>query len=119
MNRKTVFAQQAVKALKLEKAINAVVAEELRYHRVMHPEIDNDTYLSLQQEYQASELMSKITSLYEQELTLEELQKLIDFFSSDVGRKINSVDFIKKSSSVLDEWIEELKEKLQQKVNNG
>lgn len=107
MSKKKFLIDSLFKVAKIEKRLMIDVLSAFRVIKQRYPEIPEDKLKELMNKYSYQDLVSKVKTHYEN-FSESEIEEMIKFFSSSIGRKLSDDLFLRKIVTTTSDWMNEL-----------
>jgi len=101
---------------------NHSVAQSFAMLQIRYCNVEEDVVQRLRKEMGEDYYLEKVIGVYADHLTEEDLEGLIAFYSSDLGKKIGSKKLLTGLSNISVKWAEDLTDRFREsniKVDNG
>ncbi|NJL70966.1 MAG: DUF2059 domain-containing protein [Candidatus Competibacteraceae bacterium] len=97
------------KVAKLSVDIESEVHTFFEIIKQTHPKLPREFIDSISRDFGTEYLLREAKALYQEQFSTEELDQLIQFWSSGVGRKLVSGEFRGKQQTLIERWSNDAK----------
>lgn len=88
------------------------ITQSMKLLRLKYKHVPDEYFDNLMKENDVSEFLKLMVQVYAKYLTIEDIQGLIAFYNSDLGRKIGNIDMLNQLTNVAVDWIKMLESSL-------
>lgn len=106
--------EKLVEAMQFDKSINAMMTQLFESYSQKYPNVPKEYWTRFQKEMNAKEFQKKLTPVYLKYYTEEDLDGLIMFYNSPIGKKsIEVMPFVMRDAMAIGEkWGQEISKKV-------
>jgi hypothetical protein len=115
--QKKAIIETLFKVNECNELINNIGDSSFIVMRKHYPELGDDFFVSLEKTHGKKILVEKVKSLYDDCFSVEEIKELIEFWTSEIGKKLRNKSFSAKMKQIGSDWIEDVKTECLRKTN--
>lgn len=106
--------EKLVEAMQFDKSINAMMTQLIQGYSQKYPSVPKEFWTKFQKEMNPKEFQKKLTPVYLKYYTEEDLDGLISFYNSPIGKKSMEVmPFVMRDAMAIgEEWGQEISKKV-------
>jgi len=106
--------EKLVEAMQFDKSINAMMAQLIESYSQKYPNVPKEYWTQFQKKMNPKEFQKKLTPVYLKYYTEEDLDGLITFYNSPIGKKsIEVMPFVMRDAMEIgEEWGQEISKKV-------